>query len=65
MVSTEEKADFVKKNKEQLILPVDGVLTNEKIDELVYHIENNWTNGGAECHKMLDNMYDVLIKSKG
>ena len=60
IVSTEEMAQFVKENKERLILPVDGILPNKTIDSLVYEIKNNWTNGGAECHDILEQMYNVL-----
>lgn len=65
VVSTEEKAEFVKKNRKNLILPVDGVLSEDKIDEMVYYIKNEWQTGGIECSIMLDDMYDVLIKSQG
>jgi hypothetical protein len=61
-LTTEEKADFVKRNKGRLVLPVYGELTDEFIDRMVYNIKNNWNMGGSEACWQLDNMYNALKK---
>jgi hypothetical protein len=60
--TTEEKAEFVKKYKQHLILPFDDVITDVWIDGLVKAIKNNWLNGGIEAHMQLSNMYSALKK---
>lgn len=60
---TEDKIEFIKRNKQYLILPVDGCPTDEWIDRMVYASENNWKNGGAEAYEMLIDMYTVLKRA--
>jgi hypothetical protein len=62
-LSSEEKAEFVKRNKQHLIMPVDGEISDEWIDKMVYNIKTNWKNGGAEAHEQLTNMYVALKKA--
>lgn len=63
-ITTEEKADFIKKNKENLELPVEGEITDEHIDMMVVQIKNNWNNGGSEYYEMLNQMYKVLYDNQ-
>lgn len=61
--TVEEKAEFVKRNREFLITPVDAVIPEKMIDKMVNAINNNWKEGGAEAHMMLDDMYSTLKKA--
>ena len=59
----EEKAEFVKRNREFLITPVDAVIPEKMIDKMVHAINNNWKEGGAEAYMTLDNMHSTLKKA--
>jgi len=63
IATTDEKAEFVKRNKEFLVLPIDGDLSDEHIDKMVHAIKNSWKQGGIEAHLMLDDMYGVLKRA--
>jgi len=63
IATAEEKAEFVKRNREFLITPVDGIIPEEAIDKMVYAINNQWKDGGIEADIMLDDMYSVLKKA--
>ena len=61
--TTEEKSEFVKRNKQFLVLPVYGELSDEYIDKMVYAIKNSWKEGGIEADIMLNDMYSTLKKA--
>jgi hypothetical protein len=59
IVPMEEKVQYIKENKERLILPIEGI-TDEHIDMLYDQVKNNWNMGGWQYGKMLDGWYKQL-----
>jgi len=54
--SIKEKAQYVKDNMHLLSTPT----SHDKVDAMLYYIENDWKGVGGECYEWIEGCYNSI-----